>query len=216
MRDQDSGWSNVPPPPPQQTQSLIAIGDQQLAYRIYGVMTQNWGDIGGRSIAFREYNYNNLIHWFKSLSLIDQRSSFIPFLASFYFSNVKDKEKLRSVIDFLAQAGLRKGNQNWRWLGQAIALARFNLKDQELALDLAYKLADIDEPNMPDWAKQMPAFILNNQGNKQAAYKVILRLLQSNAETMHPNEVLFMRDYLCTRLQTKQQAAKNPLCKGRE
>lgn len=216
MRDQHSGWSNVPPPPPEQTQSFIALGDQQLAYRIYGVMTQNWGDTGGRSTAFKEYNYSNLIQWFTRLSLMDQHSSFIPFLASFYFSNVRDDEKLRDVIGFLAQAGLRKGNQNWRWLGQAIALARFELKDQELALNLAYKLADINEPDMPGWTKQMPAFILNNQGNKQAAYSVMLRLLQSNAETMHPNEVLFMRDYLCTRLQTKQQAEQNPLCKGVE
>lgn len=216
-RDFQTRWNNVPPPPSSQNISTAGMGDTQLSYRLYALMIQSMGDTGGRIIGFDKYNYDNLTRWLDRISALDNRSSLLPFLASYYFSNVKDPDKLRALIGFLAKAGQKptppnSAQQNWRWLGQAITLARFNLKDQELALDLAYKLANLDEPNMPGWTKQMPAFILNNKGDKEGAYQIMLKILQSSAETLPPEELFFTRDYICTRLQTPEQARLNPLC----
>ncbi len=216
-RDFQTRWSNVPPPPSRANISAAGLGDIQLSYRLYALMIQSMGDTGGRIISFDQYNYDHLTGWLSTISALDKRSSLLPFLAAYYFSNVKDPDKLRAVIKFLAEAGQKPSQtyskqQNWRWLGQAITLARFNLKDKDLALELAYKLAALEEPDMPGWTKQMPAFILNNKGDKEGAYKIMLKILQSNAETLPPEELFFTRDYICTRLQTPKQAQNNPLC----
>lgn len=214
LRPVQMQWGNIPPPPSSLSAPVIALGDTQWAYRIYAIFLQNMGEVSGRNISFTEYNYQNLTAWLRTLYSMDNQSSYMPFLAAFYYGNVKDPDKLRLMIDFLATVGERPGHNNWRWLGQAIALARFELKDNALALRLSYKLAALNEPDMPGWTKQMPAFILNNMGDKAGAYTVMLKILQSNAEQMHPNEVFFMRDYICTRLQTDREARANPLCQN--
>jgi len=220
-RDWQTRWSNVPPAPSEKNRFISGVGDMQLAYRFYALMLQNMGNTSGRIIAFDHYNYHHLSDWLFAISDMDKRSVLPPFLASYYFSNVKDRDKLRLVIRYLSEAGQKPspkgvGEPNWRWLGQAIALARFELKDLDLALELAYKLAALNTPDMPIWTKQMPAFILNNKGNKDGAYQIMLKILQSNAESLPPEELFFTRDYICRRLQTREQAQNNPLCQYKE
>ena len=43
-------------------------------------------------------------------------------------------------------------------------------------------------------------FILQEEGQSELAYKIMLNILISNADAMHPNEVNFMTDYICNTL----------------
>ena len=58
----------------------------------------------------------------------------------------------------------------------------------------------------------MPAMIKLEQGDKQSAYQMTIRILQDGAEDMHPNEVNFMIDYLCNRILDKAESVNHPVC----
>ncbi len=213
-RDMQVSWGNVPPAPKQEYASSIGLGDKSFAYRINSLMVQNLGDTGGRVTSLEDYDYERLVEWFYLQDSLDEKSSFIPYLASHLFGAVQQPEKYRPIIGYLKQAGERDYQENWRWLVQAIYYARFRLNDIDLALELAYKLADNENKNRPAWTSQMPAFVLTQKGEKEAAYSLMLEMLKSSADKLHPNEVYNTKIFMCTRLISKEDAMLNPLCDG--
>lgn len=212
-RDVQAEWINVPPVPSETGALSFSIGDKQMAYRSFGLMLQNIGNIGGRSAALDSYNFDMLSGWFLLEDGLDPESDYVPMLAAYYFGGTPDETQLDPVIEYLATVGQRKGKEKWRWLAHAVYLSRFKQKDLDKALELSYILAaKAERENLPHWAKQMPAFILSQQGDKQAAKELLLTMLKENAEKMHPNEVNFTVDYICTRILDKSEAAEMPLC----
>lgn len=207
-----ANWDNVPVPPAKETMVMAMLGDTQFAYRVMSIMLQNFGEIGGRSTAFEDYNYENLGKWFYLGDSLDSQSNFVPLLAAYYFGASRVKEDLNYVTDYLAEVGRRQIGQKWRWLAQAIFITKFQQQDPEKALKLSYELAEMWKPGMPGWAKQMPAFILADMGEKEASYTFLLSLLQDDSEKYHPAEVNFMVDYICTRILDKNEALQDPLC----
>ncbi|MCC6598191.1 MAG: hypothetical protein IT559_05340 [Alphaproteobacteria bacterium] len=206
-------WTNVPPPPSSGTARLIGLGDAQLSYRIYGIMIQNFGDTGGRTTRLADYDFEALGQWFMLQQELDPVSDFTPFLAAYVFGGSQDPKKLGPVIRYLEKAAGNGEGEKWRWLGQAVYLARFRMEDMDTALRLARKLAAFDNPDMASWARQAPVFVMTAMGDKEAAYTLMMNMLTSSAEKLDPNEVNAMVDYLCTRILDKQMAAKHPLCK---
>ncbi len=193
-------WANVPPVPTKGTAGFIALGDDQLAYRYYASMLQNLGNLSGQVISLKDYDYRKLKKWFFLEEALDPVSDVVPMLATYYYAAVKDKERQYLVLDYLAEIGKSPEGQKWRWLGHAVYIARHELNDNDKALELAYLLAANKSPHLADWAKQMPAFILQAKGQTDLAYKIMLNLLISNVDTMHPNEIFFMKDYICNTL----------------
>ncbi len=195
-----SSWANVPPVPLQEKASLLSLGDKELSYRYYAAMLQNLGNTGGRFEPLNNYNYKLLKNWFFLENYLNPTSNAVPMLAATYFGSATDKSKLLEVLDYLAVVGSRPEGEKWRWLGHAVFLAKHVLKDNKKALELAYKLAANESPDLADWAKQMPAFILQEEGQTELAYKIMLNILISNVDTMHPNEINYMQDYICNTL----------------
>ncbi|MGB1077470.1 MAG: hypothetical protein ACPG05_04110 [Bdellovibrionales bacterium] len=202
----------VPPVPTEASASVKYLGDDELAYRSYGMMIQNFGTTGGHNVALKDYNFERLARWFFLEHSLDSRSDFIPFLASYYFGASQDPSKLYPVLDYLEVAGNSSKDEKWRWMGQAVYLARFRMNDNDKALELAYKLSDLYVTGMPAWTKQMPAFVQLNMGEKDAANAFMREILISDSERMHPNEVNFMVDYICNRTLDASQSKKDPLC----
>lgn len=214
-RDLQARWLNVPKAPGVTGATAITLGDRQFAYRVNALMLQNLGETGGRSTAFEDYNYEELAQWFLLQDRLDSRSNFTPFLAAFYFGAVQDPEKLPPLIEYLRRAGHQKGKKKWRWLAQAVYLARFQMQDLDLALALSKELAALDADDMPHWARRMPVFVLNAKGDKEEAYAMMLEILRDTAGQVHPNEANFTREYICTRILDEGQAIENPLCQGK-
>ena len=212
-RDFQSRWTNVPPAPSILTAAGAGLGDPAVAYRAHGVMLQNMGDTGGRVSNLKAYNYERLEKWFTLMHHLDPQSNFMPFLASFYFGSVKDPEKLRPLVNYLELAGNSPEGKKWRWLAHGAYLARFDIEDYDLALRLATKLSNLGKPDLPMWARNMRASVLNADGEKEAAYNMLIGILQDGAEEMHPNEVNATIAYICEQILTPQQATDNPLCK---
>ena len=214
VRDVKAKWENVPPPPSEKFAAGYALSDQSLAYRMNGLMIQNMGDTGGRLTSLVDYDYNRLTKWFFLQDHLDEKSNYTPYLAAFYFGAVQEPEKFRPVLSYLQEVGMRTYGEKWRWLVYAIQITKDNIQDRDKALELARLLTKSKHPDMPNWVQQMPAFVLTEKGDKEAAYALMVEILKTSARKLHPNEVRSMRIYICTKILEPDEAKKDPLCDG--
>ncbi len=207
-----SKWTNVPPPPGKLSAAGAGLGDTLFAYRSFGIILQNMGDYGGRTTSLRDYNYDNLGGWFMLLHSFDPKSDFLPYVASFYYGGLDtNTEKLKPLVDYLEIAGNSTQGEKWRWLAQAAYIARFKMNDLGRSLELARKLSNLDA-DIPMWARNMPANVLNARGEKQAAYEMLLSILKDRHDKMNANEINATKAYICEQILTPEEAQKNPLC----
>lgn len=213
VRDVKGRWTNVPPVPSLAGAGAGTLGDLQLAYRSYGLILQNLGSTGGRTESLKNYNYDRLKDWFFLTWALDNKSNYVPYMAAYYFGAVEDNKKLKPLIDYLEIAGQGAEGEKWRWLAHAVYLARYKMNDMNRALEMANKLAASKDETLPAWAKQMPAFVNEAKGDKQAAYEIMLNVLKTEGDKMPVQEVNFMLDYICKRVLDEAQAKNHPLCK---
>ena len=212
-RQQHKAWSNVPPAPTLPKAKMGGLSDSQLAYRIYGLMLQNIGSVGGRQVNLREYNYETLAKWFSIQDQLDERSNFMPLIAAHYYGAIDEGDKVKHILDYLKIVGQRPYGEKWRWLGHGVFLARHIVKDKEKALELAEALASNEDPDIGIWAKHMPALIHQSEGNKEEAYAIMMNILQDSVDEVHPNEIFFMKDYICnTIFEDDAEKEKPELC----
>lgn len=188
----------VPPVPGATEVQALSFGDNQFYFRVLAFQIQNAGDTFGRFTALKQYDYKKLSMWFTLLDSLDRESNFIPALASYYFSQTQNTSDVRYVIDYLVAHSEHDLQKNWWWMAQAVYLAQHRLKDKHLALELAYKLAAIPG-DLPIWARQMPAFIHEDLGEKEAALAIIMGIAE-NVENLSPGEINFMNYFIKDRL----------------
>lgn len=203
----EARWAGVPPVPSMNTATLMTLGDSQLAYRSGALTLQTLGDGGGRVVPLKEYNYEKLGQWFDVLDSLDPAADHVPMIAAYYFGASRVPSDIAVIVDYLGRIGDNPVGQKWRWLGHAAYLSRHRMDNMDLALDLAYKLARIEPADgkpLPIWARQMPAFLLNAQGDKQSS-RILIEQMLSSADDLHPNEVNFMKGYLAEQLGVPQQ-----------
>ena len=194
-------WEGVPPVPTKDGALMMTLGDTEFSYRFGAITLQNLGDYGGQVTPLKDYNYARLGKWFWLLHDLDPASNHVPMLAAYYFGGTRTPSDVKVIVDYLGAIGQNPAGNKWRWLVHAIFLARHRLNDMHLALDLAYKLSKMQPVGdvLPEWAREMPAFVLKEQGDKEAARKIVKELLLSSRR-FHPNEVNFMRSYLVEQL----------------
>ena len=137
-------------------------------------------------------------------------------MAAYYFGALEEEtQKLDHVIDYLAEQGQLNYPQKWRWLAQAVYLAKYKQQDLPKALHIANLVTDLKTDVAP-WARQLPAFVQLNMGAKQAAYEIMARILVTEGGKLHPNEVNEMVNFICTRALEPAEASKNPLCQKKK
>ncbi|HEY1097001.1 MAG TPA: hypothetical protein VGF14_07145, partial [Alphaproteobacteria bacterium] len=188
-------WPGVPPAPSYTTSMMYGFGDKQLAYYALVLTLQNMGDIGGHTTAIKDYDMNNVSEWLRLTYQFDKDSRYAPTLAGYYFGASQDPSKLRPIISYLRVVGNRPDRDLWRYLAQGVYLARFRLKDQQLALDLAYQLAALQGPDLPIWTKQMPAFVMSRMGQKEASRDLFLTIM-ATSKNISRQELNFMCGYI--------------------
>jgi hypothetical protein len=208
-------WANVPPVPDKSGIVSFALGDRQLAYRSTGLMLQNLGNTGADNEPFQNYDYGRIGKWLELGDRLDSRSDHLPFLAAFYFGATQNPAQLPPIVDFLAKAGRRDdgAGEKWRWLAQAVYLARWREHDMGLALQLAQELAEKWHPGRPLWIKQMPAFVMTAAGDKKTAYGLMLRILKEEQGKVQQAELNNTMIFICQRILDKEEAVNNELCK---
>lgn len=188
----------VPPLPTERSVKAFSLGDGQFYFRLLAFRLQNAGDTFGRNTPLKDYDYAVLEKWFFLLDTLDAKSNYVPALAGYYFSQSQHPEDVRHVITYLEHNYESDPQTKWWWLAHSVYLANHRLKDKELALRLAYKLGT-SPAEMPFWARQMPAFILEQMGERQQSYLIIKNILDT-AKDIPPGELSFMEYFIRDRL----------------
>lgn len=189
----------VPDVPTELSVKAASFGDEQFYFRSLAFQLQNAGDTFGRFTALKLYDYNKLYHWFKLLDTLDSKSHFIPSLAAYYYSQTQNTPDVRYVVNYLDENASADLYNKWWWMSQAVYLANHKLKDKELALELANKLASTPRDDIPLWVKQMPAFIYEQRGEEEQALQIISNIL-NNVENLDEGELNFMSYFVRERL----------------
>ena len=189
----------VPDVPSELSIKAFSFGDEQFYFRTLAFKLQNAGDTFGRFTALKLYNYNKLYHWFKLLDTLDIKSGFVPSIAAYYYSQTQNTPDVKYVVQYLEENASLNLYNKWWWMSQAVYLANHKLEDKEWALRLAYKLASTPRNDIPLWAKQMPAFILEQQGEEEQAMGIIADIVQ-NVDNLDEGELNFMSYFVRERL----------------
>lgn len=188
----------VPELPAERTVKAFASSDSQLYFRLLAFRIQNAGDTFGRNTPLKDYDYKLLHRWFFLLDTLDVQSGFVPAVAGYYYGQTQHTEDVRYVVDYLDKHYDTNPQKNWWWLHHAIYLANYRLGDKQLALRLAYKLGTTPA-EVPFWAREMPAFIHEQLGEKEEAFRVIEDILKS-AKDIPPGELNYMQYFIQDRL----------------
>jgi len=181
---------------------MMSLGDAEFSYRFLAITLQNLGDVGRDVTPLKNYDYEKLGKWFFLLHSLDPASDHVPMIAAYYFGATRIPGNVAVIVDYLGVVGQIPAGEKWRWLAQAAYLAQHRMNNVDLALKFAYKLVSMNRDEgieMPQWARQMPAFILNNHGDKEAAKKLMSNMLVSE-KTALPEEVNFMKSFLIEQL----------------
>lgn len=211
-----ASWENVPPAPSELGAAAMSLGDLQLSYRMTGVLLQNLGNVGGRYESLMNYDYEELGIWFMAADSMDSHSAYVPYLAAYYYGWVKDSQKITHIIDYMEHIGNSPEGEDWRWLARAVVMARHTAEDLERTQELANKLAALENPDMPIWAKNMHALVRGVRGEKEDALQLARNLLASllNSEDVHPSEINHMIIYICDDLLSPEEAKLDPVCQN--
>jgi len=205
-------WPGVPPAPTKSSAESITLGDKEFSYRFFAIALQNFGEMGIYNIPLKDYNYEALREWFFLLHYLDPISDHVPMLAAHYFGGTSVPEQSAEIIKYLNVIGSVPFGTKWRWLAQAAYLAQHKVGDIDLALTYAYRLQKMGQAHpeleMPQWARQMPVFILNNRGEKEASRKLMENLIVTE-KNIHPTEVNFMRLYLMDEFGLSEEYVNN-------
>ena len=187
----------VPDVPSVETVKALSFGDEQALFRYLGLGIQNAGDTYGRFTALYKYDYFKLYHWLRLLDSLDDRSDYLPSMATYYFGQTQRKSDVKYIYDYLVEHAYERPKEKWWWLVQASYLANHKLNNADLALEAATPLETTR--GIPLWAQQMPAFVYEKKGEMGAALQIIEGIMNS-AEEIEQGELNFMRYFVDERL----------------
>jgi len=203
----------VPPVPSLNSVRAFAFGDEQFYFRVLGLRIENAGDSFGRFSALKNYDYSKLYLWFKLLDNLDHKSIYIPTLASTYYSQTQKLQDTRYLAQYLDEFASKDIDKHWWWMFQAFNIANSTLQDYPLALKLAYKLSESKNEYIPEWARELPAFVHAKMGDDCNAFLFISKLLKDDEigkRKIRAEDMDFMKHFIKQRLDNLKKENFDP------
>lgn len=191
--------------PGERAVKALSLGDDEAFFRLLALNIQNSGDTFGRFTALYKYDFNKLYHWFHLLDGLNRESSYLPAMASYYFSQTQNPSDVRYIIDYLDEYADGRVKEKWWWLVQATYLASHKLQNMDRALAISRKLEGVR--GIPIWAQQMSAFIHEQRGEFGEALVIIEDILK-HPEDFTEGELNFMRYFVGERLNKLESVEK--------
>jgi hypothetical protein len=212
-KNPQNNFDLVPSPPTKNLMSILSLGDEEFLFRALGLRLQNSGDVFAGFVALKNYDYQRIYGWMKALDSLNYQSNFIPSLASYYYSQTQNTKDSIYIINYLDEHASQDIDKKWWWMFQAVYIAKKNLKDDDLALKLAYKLSENKDPKAPFWTRQLPAFFHQEMGDNCLAFKIIENLIkevESGDSKSKADDLNFMRHFINERLSSLQKQKFDP------
>lgn len=207
-------WSAAQPPPAARAEKLpappaapvlraLSLGDPVALSKALMLWLQAFDNQAGVSIPFAALDYGRVEAWLDVALALDPSGQYPLLAAARLYGEVPDDRKMRAMADFVYRKFQDDPARRWPWLAHVAVLVRHRLGDMPLALKYARAIADNSEGNaIPQWARQMHIFLLEEAGELEAARLLIGGLLESGRIT-DAHELRFFRQRL-TDLERRQ------------
>jgi len=166
--------ADLPAAPTAQALRLASLAETGALARLAMVWLQAFDSRGDNAIPYQRLDYGRLVAWLDAILATDPRSGYPLFAASRIYAENADARKARRMFGFIESAFTRDPNRRWSALAHAALLAKHRLGDLPLARRYAAAIQrQTTDPTVPDWARQMEIFILEDMNELEAA-KVML------------------------------------------
>lgn len=187
---------DLPRAPAIATLRLASFGDPVALAKVLMLYLQAFDYRSGSKVPYRELDYDRLESWLSRILELDPQGQYPLLAASRIYAEVPVESKQRSMLEFVYREFMLDPNRRWPWLAHAAVLAKHRLHDLPLALRYAQAIQrQATAANVPLWAKQMEAFILEDLNELEAARLVIGGYLRSGQVT-DPGEIRFLDQQL--------------------
>jgi hypothetical protein len=174
----------------------LSMGSEQLFSHLLAIRLQLHDNQAGKHIRYSNIDYDLLVNWLDQIYALNTRSEYPIMLASRVYTQTRDKERLRVILDYIERTFRVNPQLHWRHLAEASVIAKHKLGDLPLALQMAEILSK--QPSsivMPRWARDIQFILLGDLNEYETAITIISALLQSDAVD-DPDEKRFLQDKL--------------------
>jgi hypothetical protein len=199
------GWSRPDPvasasaldlPPPIEVIRVASIGEPIAAAQWLTLSLQSYDNQPGVSIPFLDLDYARVSAWLGRILEMDPNTQYPLLMAAQLYAQVPDRGKQRAMLDFVRQQFPHDPDRRWRYLAHMAIMAKHRLNDLPLALACAQDIQlHATAPNVPDWARQMNVFLLEDMG-EYARAKILLGGLLASGTITDPHEMHFLMERL--------------------
>jgi|SRR5882724_7907992 len=199
---------DLPPAPSIRTLRLASFGEPVALAKGLMLYLQAFDYQSGTKIPYRDLDYDRLEAWLARILELDPQGQYPLLAASRLYAEVPVEAKQRSMLEFVYRQFLLDPNRRWPWLAHATVIAKHRLHDLPLALRYARAIqGSATAADVPLWAKQMQAFILEDMNELEAARLVIGGYIQSG-QVKDPGELKFLDERLKELERRAQQTPK--------
>jgi hypothetical protein len=175
---------------------LASFGDPIALAKVLMLYLQAFDFQSGSKVPYRDLDYGKLEAWLERILELDPQGQYPLLAASRLYAEVPVESKQRSMLEFIYTQFLLDPNRRWPWLAHAALIAKHRLKDLPLARRYAAAIQRYaTSENVPLWARQMEAFILEDMNELESARVVIGGYLQSG-KINDPAELRFLDQHL--------------------
>ncbi len=174
----------------------LSMGSEQLFSYLLAIRLQLHDNQAGKHIRYSQLDYERLVNWLDQIYQLNTRSEYTMMLASRVYSQTRDRDRLRTMLEYINRTFMLNPQLHWRRLAEASVIAKHQLGDLPLALQMADKLSRQPESvEMPRWARDIQFILLGDMNEFETAIAIIVALLQSDAVN-DPDELHFLQGKL--------------------
>ena len=181
----------LPAAPSRDVMQVLAAGDTVLAARLSMLWLTSIDRQPGLSLPYAALDYARLRDWLALILALDPTAQYPLLAASRLYGEVADPVRSRQMLDFVASEFAADPARRWPWLAHAVVLAQHRLHDGALARRYARQLASAPAAGIPDWARQLEIFVLEDIGEYEAA-QILLGGLLASGQIRDPQERAFL------------------------
>ncbi|MBI3938225.1 MAG: hypothetical protein HY323_14700 [Betaproteobacteria bacterium] len=172
----------------------LSLAEPIVLAQLLTLYLQAFDNQPGISIPFRELDYPRVALWLATILALDPVGQYPLLMASHLYAQVPDRDKQRTMLEFVHRQFFADPDRRWRWLAHAAIMAKHRLNDVKLALVYAEDIARHARA-APSWARQMRVFLLEDLGEVESA-KILLGGLLVSGELTDPKEIHFLTERL--------------------
>jgi hypothetical protein len=187
---------DLPPVPSIGALRLASFGEPVALAKGLMLYLQAFDYQSGTRVPYRDLDYDRVEAWLAAILELDPSGQYPLLAASRLYAEVPDEAKQRSMLEFIYRQFLVDPNRRWPWLAHATVIAKHRLHDLPLALRFARAIERLaTAPDVPLWARQMQAFILEDMNELDAA-RLVIGGYVSSGKVKDPGELRFLDERL--------------------